>query len=46
MAAHNKYAIILYKYLVMNYIISNALESQHNTGFTFVIRAMYMWQLK
>ena len=31
---------------LMNYMISNALESQSNTGYTLVIRAMYMWQLK
>ena len=46
MAAHIKISIILYKYLIMNDITSNAFESQSNTGFTFAIRAVYIWHLK
>ena len=37
---------VYYTCLVTNYIISNAFEYQSNTGYSSVIRAMYMWQLK
>ena len=46
MATLIKYAIILYKCFATTNIISNAVGYQFSTGFAFVIRVMYMWQLK
>ena len=44
MAIHVKNTIILYKCLIINCTIGNAFESQFNTGYTLIIKAMCMWQ--
>ena len=42
MVIHIKIAIILYKGLIINYIINNASESRASTGYTLIVRPMYM----
>ena len=43
MVTHIKDAIILYTYLIMNCITSNAFEFQSNTGWTLVIRVIFVY---